>query len=159
MVNDWIIISKSRRDVGLPGLLGLGLPVFAAAVAADVTTGAVCDLNLLSLDTLAQLGGHARIHLDDGGLLGLFQDADRKVTGTGTNLEHHVCWLEVGLVDDALRDKRVLENVLAELVRVEDGILGGSARVLVRGVRGVRVGGSGTSRAWAQARSRLMLAR
>lgn len=105
----------------------------------------------LSLNTLAQFGSHAWVHLYDSGLLCLFQNTDRQVTGTGTDFENHIGRLEVGLVDDTLCNERVLENMLTELVGVEDGVLGGGARVLVRGMSCVWVRSGGTSRARTQA--------
>lgn len=93
------------------------------------------DLELAALaravHTLVQLGAHARVHLDDGALLALLEDADSEVTGTRTDFEDDVGGLEVGLVDDVLRYEGVLENVLAEAVCVEDGVSG----ILTRGGR------------------------
>jgi len=55
----------------------------------------------LALDTLGQLGGHARVHLDGRARLALLEDADRQVARTGTDLEDDVGSAQVGLVDDA----------------------------------------------------------
>lgn len=60
----------------------------------------------LSLHTLAELGGHTRIHFDSRGVLALLEDAYREVTGTRTNLKDHVRGAQVGLVDDSARNKR-----------------------------------------------------
>ena len=83
------------------------------------------------MNTLAQFGSHAWIHFHYGGLFGLFEDANGQITCTWTDFENHVRWFEVGLVDNTLRHERILEDMLAELVRVEDGVLGGGTRVLV----------------------------
>jgi len=56
----------------------------------------------LSLHTLAQLGGHTRIHFDGGGVFALFEDADSQVTSTRPDLEDHVGRAQVGLVDDSV---------------------------------------------------------
>lgn len=104
----------------------------------------------LSLNTLAQFSSHAWVHLNNGGLLGLLKNTNRQITRTGTDFEDHIGGLQVGLVDNTLGDEGILENVLTKFVGIEDGILGGGARVLVRGVDGVRVGGGCTGRARSQ---------
>lgn len=40
-------------------------------------------------------------------MLALFEDADREVTGTRTDLEDHVGGAQVGLVDDSVRARSV----------------------------------------------------
>ena len=61
--------------------------------------------------------------LDRNDFLRLFQNARGQITSSGTDLEHNVTLLQLGLVHDRLRDTGVLENVLAEVgVELEDGV-------------------------------------
>lgn len=74
-------------------------------------------------------GRHARIHFDGCDRLALFQDAYCQVTGAGTDLEHVVASLEVGLVHNGGGDAGVLEDVLAEVgVHLEDAVGDGRFR-------------------------------
>lgn len=94
--------------------------------------------DVLSLHTLGELGGHARIHFDDRDLFRLLQNAHRQITRTRTDFQHRVGGFEGGLVDDALGHERVLEDMLAEFFRVKDGIFCRGARVLLRMCRARR---------------------
>lgn len=53
----------------------------------------------LSKDTLLEFGRHTRVHLNRDTLLGLLEDPDCQVTGSGSNLEDDVGRLQVGLRD------------------------------------------------------------
>ena len=50
-----------------------------------------------SLHSFYDLGGHAWIHFHSRYMLGLFQNFDRQVSCTWSNLHHFICWLEIGL--------------------------------------------------------------
>lgn len=74
-----------------------------------------------ALDTLGDFGTHTGIKFDGDDLLGLFEGADRDVTGTGTDFDDDIGGLEEGLVDNGIRDTGVLEDMLAKvLVELED---------------------------------------
>lgn len=75
-------------------------------------------------DPLVQLGRHPRVHFHHGTLLALLQDPHRQVSRSWTDLEHDVRRFQAGFVDDVLGYKRVLEDMLAEAVGVEDGVTG-----------------------------------
>lgn len=59
------------------------------------------DAYSLAHESLLDLGRHARVHLDSDALLDLLENADRQVTGSGTNLKH-----DVGRFQERLRSIR-----------------------------------------------------
>lgn len=68
-----------------------------------------------SMDSFGQLRRHSRVHLHCHHFAGLLQDANGQVSCSGTNLQHNVAGFDLRLVHNALCDKRVFKNVLAEV--------------------------------------------
>lgn len=65
--------------------------------------------------TLRHLCRHPGVQLNANAFLGLFQDPDRQVARTGTDLQHGIGGFEEGLVDNGVGYTWVLENVLADV--------------------------------------------
>jgi hypothetical protein len=51
-----------------------------------------------------------------------FENANRQISGTGTDLQDFVCGAEIRLVYNCLRDLGILEDVLAKSLSVEDWV-------------------------------------
>lgn len=103
------------------------------------------------LHLAAQLRRHPRVQLHRNHAPRLLQYPRRQHTGTGADLQDGLDGLDVRLVDDGVRDGRVLEDMLADLgVELEDGRLAGGAlvgRAALRAVALLALGlGHGVSR-------------
>jgi hypothetical protein len=64
------------------------------------------------LDASLELEDHARIDFDSNHSLGDLQELHREVTRPGADLQDDVGGFEAGLLDDALHDEGILQDVL-----------------------------------------------